>query len=536
MYRLAVVSGPNRGTIYPMADGEVSIGRQGGNVITLPSAKVSKKHCVIVANGDELIVRDAGSSNGTFVNGVLVKTRRISKGDRISVGYYDLELKLCRRPALGNARLPQCNNVIQFPGALSLSTNGGTPVAQNQAAPAPKDLKSKIAFLFEKRFMPLIYGLMLKNEARFVALGVATGIIIWNLVVSVQPLIQSKEKLLLRESAKRARFIARQIVDLNSAAIAAKAETRTTVGRIAQEPEVRVAFLVDLDGRIIAPSDRMNQLVTSDAEAVAIERARTYYRASSTTGFNTVVGPVVVGVEPLEVYDGQLGKNVVVAIGIVSIDTRYASGEMSEVSMIYSETFIMMVLLSGFLFFVLYRMMLKPFEVLNEDIDKVLKGEMEQVTHEFKMAEMNSLWDVINSALQRIPRGEDGQGSGGLGKSEEDYSAENYLGAAKALGGTPGVGVALLDGNGGVQFLNPLFEEITGLRQENVLSQPLASVARDQAFGSFVGDILERTLTGSDGISEEFEFSGVSYQIRVGAFGPIGGKGRSYLMVTTKAD
>jgi PAS domain-containing protein len=342
--------------------------------------------------------------------------------------------------------------------------------------------------------------------------------------------------MLLRESAKRARFIARQIVDLNSAAIAAKAETRTTVGRIAQEPEVRVAYLVDLDGRIIAPSERMNQLLTADAEAAAVVRARQLYRSATNSGFHMAHGPIVVGVEPLEVFNGQLGKNVISAIAVVSIDTRYASGEMSEVSMIYSETFVMMALMSGLLFLVLYRMTLKPFEVLNEDIDKVLKGEMDQVTREFKFSEMAQLWDVINSALQRIPKGSDSGGMGSIGGMEEDFSAENYLGAAKALGGTHGIAVALLDGHGAVQYLNEMFEEITGLRSDNVVGQPLVSVARDQAFGSFVTDVIERTATGTDGVSEDFEFSGVTYKIRVGAYGPVGGKGRSFLMVASKAD
>jgi hypothetical protein len=537
MYRLAVVAGPNKGTIYPVNEGEISIGRQGGNVITLPSAKVSKKHCVVVANGDELIVRDVGSSNGTFVNGVLVKTRRVSRGDKISVGDYVLEVKQSQPQAVVSASVPQVNNVIQFP------TAPGVPLAGAQAAPsapqapaAPKDLRSRVIFLFENRLMPIFYGLVLKYEWRMVAIGVAAGIVIWNLIVSVQPLIQSKEMLLMKESAKRARFIARQIVDLNSAAIAAKAETRTTVGRIAQEPEVRIAYLVDLDGRIIAPSDRMNQLLTADAEAAAVVRARQLYRSSSGPGFQMAYGPVMVGVEPLEIFDGQMGKNVVSAIAVVSIDTRYASGEMSEVSMIYSKTLVMMGILSCLLFLVLYRMTLKPFEVLNEDIDKVLKGEMEQVTRDFKFTEMNQLWDVINSALQRIPKDSGMGGLGGGGGSEIDISAENYMGAAKSLGGVQGLAVALLDGNGAVQFFNGMFEEITGLRFDNVAGQPLANVARDQAFGSFVTDVIERTATGTDGISEDFEFSGVTYKIRVGAFGPVGGKGRSFLMVAMKSD
>ncbi len=536
MYRLAVVSGPNRGSVFSIGAGETSIGRQSGNVIILPSAKVSKRHCLLVSQGNELILRDMGSSNGTFVNGVLIKMRRVSSGDKISVGDFVLEVKQAvALPAAGGPggtdALPHLNNIIQFPGT---GIQSDAPSARQTTA--PKDLKSRLLWAFEHRFMPIFYNLTFKSEWRFVAIGIAVSIVLWNLVVSVNPLLQSKEKLLLRESAKRARFIARQIVDLNSAAIAAKAETRTNIGRIMQEPEVRIAYLIDLDGRIIAPAEKMNQLLTSDAEASVVVRARQIYRQGSAPGLALPVGPIVVAVEPLEVFNPQLGKNVVVALGLVSIDTRYASGEMSEVGMIYSETLIMMAAMSALLFLILYRLVMKPFEILNEDIDRVLKGEMEQVTHEFKFSELNQLWDVINSALQRIPKSKGEGASTGSVLAEDDGSAENYQGVAKSIAGLPGVAVALLDASGAIQFLNPVFEEITGLRVENVSGQALASVARDQAFGSFVTDALERTATGSEGVIEDFEFAGVTYRIRVGAVGSVGSKPRSFLMVASRAD
>src|SRR4051812_12464257 len=118
MYKLTVVSGPNRGSSYSVQeDGETSIGRQTGNAIVLPSSKVSKRHCVLVVSDGELVVKDQGSSNGTFVNGSLTKIKKIQPGDRISVGEFVLELsepaqRLSQAPAVAQLG----NNVIQFPG------------------------------------------------------------------------------------------------------------------------------------------------------------------------------------------------------------------------------------------------------------------------------------------------------------------------------------------------------------------------------------------------------------------------------------
>jgi PAS domain S-box-containing protein len=187
------------------------------------------------------------------------------------------------------------------------------------------------------------------------------------------------------------------------------------------------------------------------------------------------------------------------------------------------------------LFFVLYRLVLKPFEVLNSDIDKVLKGELEQVTRPFRFSEMNQLWDVIGSALQRIPRSKADVDGVGL-SAGEDGSAEPYLGMALGLSRLQSLAVALLNGQGEIQYLNSVFEELTGLRSDNVVGQNLVSVARDQAFGSFISDGLERTFTGMEGVSEEFEFSGVAYRVYFSAFGVSGSKPRSYLIYAVKSE
>src|SRR4051812_43889197 len=93
MYKLTIISGPKRGESFHVNDiGETSIGRQDGNEIVLQSQKISKRHCILVASNGELVLRDQGSSNGTFVNGVLSRQKLVKPGDKISVGEYVLEV------------------------------------------------------------------------------------------------------------------------------------------------------------------------------------------------------------------------------------------------------------------------------------------------------------------------------------------------------------------------------------------------------------------------------------------------------------
>ena len=77
MYRLVIISGPNRGSAFNLSEGENSIGRQMDSHIVLTSSKVSKRHCSILVTTDEVFFRDEGSTNGSFVNGALTKKQTI---------------------------------------------------------------------------------------------------------------------------------------------------------------------------------------------------------------------------------------------------------------------------------------------------------------------------------------------------------------------------------------------------------------------------------------------------------------------------
>ena len=61
------------------------VGREDGDIIVADQA-VSARHFQIEEQGSEFLVRDLGSSNGTFVNGRMVRSAPLTTGDRIQVG------------------------------------------------------------------------------------------------------------------------------------------------------------------------------------------------------------------------------------------------------------------------------------------------------------------------------------------------------------------------------------------------------------------------------------------------------------------
>lgn len=66
---------------------ELSIGRNGDNDIVIDDASVSRKHAVLIISGSEYSVRDIGSSNGTYINGMRINgVSNLRKNDILKVG------------------------------------------------------------------------------------------------------------------------------------------------------------------------------------------------------------------------------------------------------------------------------------------------------------------------------------------------------------------------------------------------------------------------------------------------------------------
>ena len=83
---MSVVRGPDAGKSFIISEERNLIGRDAGCTIVLKDPAISRKHCVILKNGNDLQVYDLGSESGSFVNDQLVEGKRLSSGDKIMVG------------------------------------------------------------------------------------------------------------------------------------------------------------------------------------------------------------------------------------------------------------------------------------------------------------------------------------------------------------------------------------------------------------------------------------------------------------------
>jgi len=69
-----------------LAAGANSVGSHAPARHVLPFAGVSRRHAVLVVEGDRVTIIDQGSKNGTFLNGSKVRRAELSPGDRLAFG------------------------------------------------------------------------------------------------------------------------------------------------------------------------------------------------------------------------------------------------------------------------------------------------------------------------------------------------------------------------------------------------------------------------------------------------------------------
>ncbi len=83
---LKIVSGEAEGARIEIDQDEISIGRAPDNMLTIPSTAASSRHCQITRDGRAYTVKDLNSTNGTSLNGTLVREARLKPEDVITVG------------------------------------------------------------------------------------------------------------------------------------------------------------------------------------------------------------------------------------------------------------------------------------------------------------------------------------------------------------------------------------------------------------------------------------------------------------------
>ena len=94
-FQLVVIEGPDVGRTFSLEDGsKLRIGRGEQSDTRLSDGTVSRVHCEISRQGNQVLITDLGSSSGTLVDGQTVDSGRLEFGSIVQLG--DSQLRLAR--------------------------------------------------------------------------------------------------------------------------------------------------------------------------------------------------------------------------------------------------------------------------------------------------------------------------------------------------------------------------------------------------------------------------------------------------------
>jgi DNA-binding NtrC family response regulator len=84
--RLLVVKGPDKGEAIAIAELAMTVGSGPGNDVLLSDPTISRKHLLIEPRPDGVILRDVGSTNGSFVQGSRFQELTLGFGTEVTIG------------------------------------------------------------------------------------------------------------------------------------------------------------------------------------------------------------------------------------------------------------------------------------------------------------------------------------------------------------------------------------------------------------------------------------------------------------------
>jgi predicted component of type VI protein secretion system len=126
-FQLVVLRGRSATTALKLGDGVTTAGRHDECQLRIKSSEVSRRHCQFFEKNGLLLVKDMGSSNGTFLNGKRIEGQRVLEpGDELTIGPVKLRVEKVGQPAPSKAPAASAG---PKPGDTAVPTAHVTPGA-----------------------------------------------------------------------------------------------------------------------------------------------------------------------------------------------------------------------------------------------------------------------------------------------------------------------------------------------------------------------------------------------------------------------
>ena len=92
MPKLVVLSAGLTGRSHDLTVDKTTIGRVEDNTFQIAEASVSSHHCEVLLRGNDIVIKDLNSTNGTFINGEKISESVLKPGQTLRLGQIELRL------------------------------------------------------------------------------------------------------------------------------------------------------------------------------------------------------------------------------------------------------------------------------------------------------------------------------------------------------------------------------------------------------------------------------------------------------------
>lgn len=93
MAKLVILSQGMTGRSHELQADRTTIGRVEDNLFPIAEASVSSHHCEVLLRGNEVVIHDLNSTNGTFINGEKITESVLKPGQTLRLGQVELRLE-----------------------------------------------------------------------------------------------------------------------------------------------------------------------------------------------------------------------------------------------------------------------------------------------------------------------------------------------------------------------------------------------------------------------------------------------------------
>jgi len=120
---------------------QMTIGRKPENDVQIDNLAVSGQHAKIITILNDSFLEDMNSTNGTYVNGSLVKKHALQDGDTVTIGKHQLRY-INKEASTGSDDFEK--TMIIRPDAAGMPASAGSPTVERQMAEVNKKIEEQI--------------------------------------------------------------------------------------------------------------------------------------------------------------------------------------------------------------------------------------------------------------------------------------------------------------------------------------------------------------------------------------------------------